>query len=280
MMENLVLSVLAVGDLYEFFTRLYVKKLDEIYDKEINLCITSDREFCEKINSEKVCCHFNVLDKEIVEPSGYTKPGHGKSTYFKYYLKSIALKYSANTFPNSSICHTDCDILPTSNFSDEVFAKMNEEGLYCSNTVRCSGDYHQYQRENGELMINEKLRRITNQFIPLFNDFASVRCPIENRLYFSKIPQETLVSFCDKWLEIGKFVDSNGMQRYGDCFEITPSCILNDIKIIQTDYLPFDDNFKGGFADMFNKRHNKQNCPEEYKNLNDEEFLDYALSKF
>jgi hypothetical protein len=31
---------------------------------------------------------------------------------------------------------------------------------------------------------------------------------------------------------------------------------------------------------MFNRRHNKQNCPVEYKDLNDEEFLNYALDKF
>jgi hypothetical protein len=278
-MKNVVLSVLAVGDLYEYFTRLYIKKLDKIYNKEINLCITSDRDFCEKINSEKVCCFFNVLDESVVKPSGYTLPGHGKSTYFKYYLKSMALKYSATKFPNYSICHTDCDILPTKEFSDITFDLMNVPGLYCSNIVRCSGDYHRFQNDNGDIIINEKLKKIVNHFIPNFTDFPSLKCPIENRLYFNNIPQENLIKFCETWLEIGKFVDSSGMQRYGDCFEIKPACMLHDIEIIQTDLLPFDDGFKGSFSDMFNKRFLKVNCPEEYKNLNDEEFLDYALEK-
>lgn len=275
-MKNIVLSTLAIGDLYEYFVRLFIKKLDKICQDKINFCITSDRDFCEKISSEKICCHFNILDKEVVDPSGYTRPGCGKSTYFKYYLKSLALKYSATTFPGMSICHTDSDILPTNNFN-ESFDKMNESGLYCMNIVRCSGDYHRYQNDNGEVIVNEKLRKIVNHFIPEFNDFASLKCPIENRLYFNNIPHQNLINFCDNWFEIGKFVDKNGLNRYGDCFEIKPSCMMNNIEIHQTDFLPFDDGFKGTFADMFNKRFLKTNCPEEYKNLGDEEFLDYAV---
>ena len=89
-----------------------------------------------------------------------------------------------------------------------------------------------------------------------------------------------MINFCNKWFEIGKFVDKNNLQRYGDCFEIKPACVMFDIEILETDLFPFDDGFKGTFADMFNKRFNKENCPEEYKNLNDEEFLEYALGKF
>lgn len=279
-MGKIVLSTLAVGDLYENFTKLFVKRLEKIYKNEINLCVTSDRDFCEKINSDTVCCNFNILDENLVKSSGYTLPGNGKSTYFKYYLKSLALKYAALQFPDSSICHTDCDILPTSRFSDETFSLMDKKGLYCSNIVRCSGDYHMFQNDKGEVQVNHKLKSIVNHFIPGFEDFASVRCPIENRLYFNGISQETMVNFCDKWFEIGQYVDKNNLQRYGDCFEIKPACMIYDIEIIQTDHLPFDDGFKGSFSDMFNKRFLKQNCPDEYKNLSDNEFIEYAESKF
>lgn len=165
-------------------------------------------------------------------------------------------------------------------FSEETFKLMDQPGLYCSNTVRCSGDYHMFQNDKGEVQVNHKLKSIVNHFIPEFNDFASVRCPIENRLYFNNISQETMIKFSEKWFEIGQFVDKNNLQRYGDCFEIKPACMIYGIEIMQTDYLPFDDGFKGSFADMFNKRYLKENCPEEYKNLNDEEFLKYAVSKF
>jgi hypothetical protein len=281
-MKNVTLSVLSVGDLYENFTRLFIKKLDLIYNDKINLCITTDRDFSQKINSEKVICHFNVLSNDIVKPSGYTLPGHGKSTFFKYYLKSLALSYSARVLPDNSICHTDADVLPTSGFNKSCFDSFTEKGLYCSNIVKCSGDYHQVYNAAGEIMINHKLKTIVNHYMPELQekDFAEMRCPIENKLYFNKIDFNTLVNFCNKWYEIGKFVDSKNLQRYGDCFEIKPACMMYGIDIIETHLLPFDDGFKGIFAEMFNKRVTKIDCPEEYRDLNEEDFLNYSLEKF
>ena len=241
-----------------------------VSDFEIDLCITSDHYFGDKIKSNKVRCHFNILDKELVEKTQKSS-GVNKTTCFKYYYKSYALKYAAAMFPGASICHTDCDIIPNSEFSLDRFLSFNKPNtIYCPNTVSCSGSYGgPYEQDGVTLNIKPKLKCVIDKFIPEFNDYANLRCPIENILFFNQIPLEILLKYCKDWCEIGKFSDSSGHPTYGDCFEIKPAAMLNNIEVEQTCYMPFCDQFKGRFIDLI-----KSNTFE-----NDEDFLNDLIEK-
>lgn len=252
---SIVFSTLSIGYLYELYTRFYIKNLDIISDDNIKLCITSDKDFSNKINSKKVKCYFNILHKNTVNKTHKSDNNFGKTTCFKYFYKSYAIKYAANMFPDSSICHTDCDIIPNKEFQINRFFKFEKPNtLYCPNTVSCSGGYGDaYSSDNKTIEIKPKLKEIMNYFIPEFTDYKDIRLPIENILYFNQIPNKILLKFCDDWLKIGSFSDSKGYSTYGDCFEIKPACLLNNINIESTSLMPFCDNFKNKFIDLIKK---------------------------
>lgn len=269
-MNNVVFSTLSIGDLYETYTRFYIKKLELLSDFKINLCITADRDFSNKIRSKKVECYFNILDDEIVSKTDMAR-GVNKTTCFKYFYKSYALKFAVNRFPGASICHTDSDIIPNKEFSETRFLSLNKENtLYCHNTVNCAGDYGDPIVKDGEVQnIKPKLKSIMKEFIPDFNDYINIRCPIENILYFNKISTETMIKFCEDWLKFGQFSDKKGHSTYGDCFEIKPACVLNKIEVEDTSILPFCDAFKGKFAELL----------EQSKFESDEDFLNDLIKK-
>lgn len=245
--------------------------MDLILEDSINLCITSDTNFSDKINSQKIKCYFNILDTNTVNNTHKSDNNFAKTTCFKYFYKSYAIKYAANMFPNSSICQTDCDIIPNKEFNISRFFKFEKPNtLYCPNTVNCYGGYGDYtSSDNEEIKINRKLKYIMSQFIPEFNNYKNIRLPIENILYFNQISNDVLLKFCDDWLKIGSASDNQGYPTYGDCFEIKPACLLNNINIESTNLMPFCDSFKGKFIELV-----KQNNFE-----NDEDFLNFIISE-
>ena len=270
-MSEIIFSTLCVGDLYEKYTRFYIKKLQSIPDLEIDLCITSDHYFGDKIKPGKIRCHFNVLSEEIIKKTHKSDAAYNKTTCFKYFYKAHALKYAASNFPDKSICHTDCDIIPNSEFSISRFLRLDKsKTLYCPNTVSCSGGYGgPYEQDGKTLSIVPKLKCIIDQFIPEFNDYENTRFPIENILFFNKISQDILFKFCEDWLKMGSFSDSKGYPTYGDCFEIKPACLLNNIDVESTSLMPFCDMFKGKFIELL----------KQSKFENDEDFLNDLIKK-
>lgn len=255
-MEEIIFSTLSVGNLYEKYTIFYIKKLELISDFEINFCITSDHHFGDKIKAGKVKCHFNILGEDLVNSTHKSDNHYNKTTCFKYFYKSYALEYAAKMFPNKSICHTDCDIVPNKQFSVNRFLSFDKTNtLYCPNTVSCSGGYGGPSKQDGRTInIVPKLKYIMDEFIPDFDDYENIRFPIENVLFFNKIPHEVLLKFCDDWRKIGSFSDKKGYPTYGDCFEIKPSCIINKINVEQTSLFPFCDSFKGRFVEILREK--------------------------
>ena len=55
---------------------------------------------------------------------------------------------------------------------------------------------------------------------------------------------------------MGEFSDSKGHPTYGDCFEIKPSCMLNNIDVESTHLMPFCDVFKGKFIELIKEKIN------------------------
>jgi hypothetical protein len=269
---NIIFNTLSIGYLYELYTRFYIKQLDLITDFEINFCITSDQYFGNKINSKKIKCYFNILDKNLINNT-HKSNGINKTTCFKYYYKSLALKYCVSTFPNLSICHTDCDIIPNKQFNLNKFLNLNKSNtIYCPNTVSCSGGYGGPYKEDGKtLNITPKLKYIMDKFMPNFNDYTNLRCPIENILFFNKIPQHILLKYCEDWLNIGIFAHEKGYPTYGDCFEIKPAALINGIEIEQTSHFPFCDSFKGKFIELVKEKLNSFDT--------DEDFIDFAMNE-
>ena len=270
MEKEIIFSTLSVGDLYEKYTRFYIKNLDLISDFEIDFCITSDHYFGDKIKSNKIRCHFNILDQEIVNNTHKSDKDYNKTTCFKYFYKAHALKYAATNFPGRSICHTDCDIKPNTEFGINRFLSFDKPNtLYCPNTVSCSGCYGgpSYANDGKTLEINRKLKYIMDKFIPEFNDYENIRLPIENVLFFNQISDDTLLKFCDDWLEMGSHSYYEGYPTYGDCFEIKPSCILNNINIESTSLMPFCDSFKGRFIELLREKANSFDNDDDFLNL-------------
>jgi hypothetical protein len=253
-MKKLIISTLSIGYIYQIYTRYLFNKIKQLGSSDIIFCVTSDSDFSDKLVDSRVQVDFNLLKDHSIDNSR-ASTGPYRSTVFKYYLKSLAIKNAAIKFPNHSILHVDCDSFPDEKFDLKSIYKNTDVGIYCGEFVTCSGHYGILYDENGVIQINKKIPYIFGNFLKHISEeeIHDLRFPIENKLLFNNISPEKIIAFCDKWHEIGQSINKSGLPTYGDCFEIKASAIINDIQIFKTDSLYFGDSHKNTLVDELKK---------------------------
>jgi len=245
MNRKLVISTLSVGKIYEIYTRYLFEKIKQLGISDIIFCVTSDGDFSDKLVGSNISVDFNLLQDHSIDNSR-ASTGVYRSTVFKYYLKSLAIKNAAIKFPNHSILHVDCDSIPDEKFNLESIYKNSDAGIYCGEFVTCSGHYGILNDENGAIQINRKIPHIFGKFLKHISEqeIHDLKFPIENKLLFNNISPEKIISFCDNWYEIGQSINESGLPTYGDCFEIKAAAIINNIQIFKAQSLLFGDSHK------------------------------------
>ena len=131
MFRKLVINTLSVGKIYEIYTRYLFKKIKELGIDDIIFCVTSDSDFSDKLVDSNIRVEFNLLQDHSIDNSR-ASTGVYRSTVFKYYLKSLAIKNAAIKFPDHSILHIDCDMIPDEKFNLESIYKNSDSGIYCN----------------------------------------------------------------------------------------------------------------------------------------------------
>jgi hypothetical protein len=254
MNRKLVISTLSIGKIYEIYTRYLFKKIRELGITDIIFFVTSDNDFSDKLIDSNVRVEFNLLEDHSINNSR-ASTGVYRSTIFKYYLKSLAIKNAAIKFPHYHILHIDCDSIPDEKFNLESIYGNSDAGIYCGEFVTCSGHYGITRDESGEIQVNKKIPHIFGNFLKHVSEqeIHDLKFPIENKLLFNNISPEKIISFCDNWYEIGQSVNESGLPTYGDCFEIKASAIINNIQIFKTDSLYFGDSHKNTLLDELKK---------------------------
>ena len=245
MNRKLVINTLSVGKIYEIYTRYLFKKIKQLGISDIIFCVTSDSDFSDKLVDSNIRVDFNLLKDHSIDNSR-ASTGVYRSTVFKYYLKSLAIKNAAIKFPDHSVLHVDCDSIPDEKFNLESIYENGDAGIYCGEFVTCSGHYGILHDENGVIQINRKIPHIFGKFLKHISEqeIHDLKFPIENKLLFNNISPEKIISFCDNWYEIGQSVNESGLPTYGDCFEIKASAIINNIQIFKAPSLFFGDSHK------------------------------------
>ena len=256
-MAKLVINTLSIGFVYEIYTRYLLKQINKLGIKDILFCVTSDKDFSKSLKSSSVEVSFNLLTEHSATNSGASDDIY-RSTVFKYYLKSLAIKYAAREFPNHPILHIDCDSIPNENFNLEFVNENNSSGIYCGEFVTCSGNYSIIKNNVGEIHLNEKILPIFQKYLNNIKkeEIYNLEFPIEGRLLFKNMSSEKIISFCDSWYEIGNYVRESGLPTYGDCFEIKAAAIINNIDIFKVSNLPFIDPHKNVFLEKLKKTNN------------------------
>jgi hypothetical protein len=253
-MKKLIINTLSIGYVYEIYTRYLFKQINKLGIEDIIFCVTSDRDFSKSLKGSSVDVSFNLLTDHSAANSGASDNIY-RSTVFKYYLKSLAIKNAAIKFPNHSILHVDCDSIPDEKFDLKSIYKNSNVGIYCGEFVTCSGHYGILYDENGAIQINKKIPYIFGNFLKHISEeeIHDLKFPIENKLLFNNIPPEKIITFCDNWYEIGNYIYKSGLPTYGDCFEIKAAAIINNIDIFKVDNLPFIDPHKNIFLEELRK---------------------------
>ena len=152
-MKKLVICTLSIGKLYEIYTRYLFKQLDFLDIKDISYSVTADTDFSRQLVSQNIKVDFHVLDKTVIENSRASK-GLKKTTVFKYYLKSLAIKNTVKIYPGHPILHIDCDSIPDKDFGLSFLKDKDAAGIWCGEFVNCSGNYGS---PVGEIEIHKKI---------------------------------------------------------------------------------------------------------------------------
>ena len=168
--RKLVINTLSVGKIYEIYTRYLFEKIKQLGISDIIFCVTSDSDFSDKLVDSNIRVDFNLLKDHSIDNSR-ASTGVYRSTMFKYYLKSLAIKNAAIKFPDHSILHIDCDMIPDEKFNLESIYKNSDSGIYCGEFVTCSGHYGILHGENGVIQIHRKIPHILMVYILIhYND--------------------------------------------------------------------------------------------------------------
>jgi hypothetical protein len=245
---NKVISTLCIGDLYEKYCKLLLYKLSTIVNEEIHVCITTNKYFNVQLDNTNIKYYFNILPNSTLD-TPYSDTIN-RTTLFKYFYKTYAIKYAAHLFPTSSICHIDVDMEPQNHIIEFLSQNHKPNTIYVRNyDINCQGGYGKPIIENNNLRIHDKLKFLVDKLQFKIEDYSIVRFPIENTLFFYKIDYSKLIDFCNTWYEIGS-LSNELVYPYCDCFEIQISSSIHGINIRQKEAIPFSDAHRKDFEEF------------------------------